>query len=159
MTNPEKCNIIIRSSVPDDAPTMRRCAEAAYQQYVERIGKSPAPMHADYASLADGKGTFVAEADGKVVVGLVVLVTNINEIWLDNVAVFPEYQGKGIGGRLIQFAEHEACRRGYSWFDLYTNEAMVENIEIYTHLGYVEISRRTEHGYRRVYMRKNLVNI
>jgi hypothetical protein len=33
---------------------------------------------------------------------------------------------------------------------------MTENIAIYTHLGYEEIDRRTEDGYRRVFMERAL---
>ena len=33
---------------------------------------------------------------------------------------------------------------------------MTENIGLYESLGYVETDRRTESGYRRVYMRKDL---
>ena len=41
---------------------------------------------------------------------------------------------------------------------LYTNEVMTENQAIYTHLGYREVDRHTEDGYRRVYMEKLLVS-
>ena len=40
---------------------------------------------------------------------------------------------------------------------LYTNEVMTENQAIYTHLGYREVGRNTDDGYRRVYMEKLLV--
>jgi hypothetical protein len=33
---------------------------------------------------------------------------------------------------------------------------MTENITIYEHLGFFEVARRTEDGYRRVYMEKML---
>ena len=33
---------------------------------------------------------------------------------------------------------------------------MAENLAMYTHLGYVEVDRRSEHGYRRVFMEKVL---
>jgi len=35
-------------------------------------------------------------------------------------------------------------------------EVMTENQAIYTHLGYREVDRHTEDGYRRVYMEKPL---
>ncbi len=41
-------------------------------------------------------------------------------------------------------------------WNLYTHEGMTENIGLYEYLGYIETDRRTEKGYRRVYMRKNL---
>jgi hypothetical protein len=33
---------------------------------------------------------------------------------------------------------------------------MVENLSIYEHLGFSEVARRTEDGYRRIYMEKVL---
>jgi hypothetical protein len=39
---------------------------------------------------------------------------------------------------------------------LYTNEVMTENQAIYAHLGYRETARRTEDGYHRVFMEKEL---
>lgn len=39
---------------------------------------------------------------------------------------------------------------------LYTNEAMIENLALYAHLGFAETRRLVEDGYRRVYMEKHL---
>ena len=39
---------------------------------------------------------------------------------------------------------------------LYTHELMVENISLYGRLGYQEVERRAEEGFRRVFMRKVL---
>jgi len=58
--------------------------------------------------------------------------------------------------RRLQFAENEALKQGFTDLDLYTHESMTENIGLYEYLGYIETDRRTEKGYRRMYMRKNL---
>jgi hypothetical protein len=39
---------------------------------------------------------------------------------------------------------------------LYTNEKMTDNLSIYPKLGYVEVARRTENGFNRVYFEKSL---
>ena len=65
-------------------------------------------------------------------------------------------QGKGLGRRLVEFAEFEARKLGFLHIDLYTHELMTENIQMYKHLGYVETKRRIENGYQRIYMRKAL---
>lgn len=75
---------------------------------------------------------------------------------LDNVAVAPEAQGTGLGRRMLAFAERAAVEAGYGTINLYTNEAMTENIALYTRLGYAETHRAEEKGLRRVYMRKPL---
>jgi hypothetical protein len=56
----------------------------------------------------------------------------------------------------MQFAEEQARQRGLTRLDLYTNEVMTENQAIYARLGYRETARRTEDGYRRVYLEKHL---
>ena len=56
----------------------------------------------------------------------------------------------------MDFAEPVAHARGFDRIALYTNEAMTENPLIYGHLGFHVVDRRTENGYRRIYMEKDL---
>ncbi len=129
--------------------------DAAYRPYIARIGKPPGPMLADYADVIAWYRVFVAEDEARIV-GLVVLVTEGEHALLDNVAVHPDMQGRGLGRRLIAFAEDEARRLGFGSIELYTHELMTENQALYARLGYREFDRRTEDGYPRVYMRKAL---
>ena len=145
----------IRIALPSDAVAIKGCVEAAYQHYIARMGKPPGPMLNDYANVIQQHKAFVAEEDGDIV-GLLVLIQTESSMLLDNVAVHPEYQGKGLGRRLLELAESETRNQGYTHLDLYTHECMTENIEMYKRIGYVERERRTEHGYSRVYMRKAL---
>jgi hypothetical protein len=57
---------------------------------------------------------------------------------------------------LLDFAERHALDVGYPSIRLYTNEAMSENIALYTRRGYVETHRVEENGLRRVHMSKSL---
>ena len=146
---------IIRQALPADAPGMQACVEAAYQHYIARIGRPPGPMLDDYTEVVQRHQAFVAEANAQII-GVLVLIHKDNGILLDNVAVHPTHQGKGLGRQLMQRAEAEALRQGFVHIDLYTHERMTENITLYQRLGYVETERRTERGYPRVYMRKSL---
>ena len=110
-------------------------------------------MLEDYALVIEHNIVRVAEQDSRVV-GVVVLITDMAEILLDNIAVDPLYQGRGIGRKLIEYAEQYAAANGFSGLNLYTHESMTENIEMYSKLGYLETDRRCESGYDRVYMRK-----
>ncbi len=144
-----------RSATADDAAGIAACVRAAYSPYIERIGQAPGPMLDDYDRVVRDHRVHVIEEDGEIL-GALVLIEKDGGLLLDNVAVVPSRHGEGVGRRLLEHAESEARRLGYRHLDLYTHERMTENIAMYERIGYVEVDRRTEHGFPRVYMRKRL---
>jgi GNAT superfamily N-acetyltransferase len=147
--------VLLRSATTVDVPAIAACVAKAYGHYVARIGKPPGPMLADYGAVLREHRCFVLEHEGAIV-ALAVLIAEPARALLDNVAVDPAWQGKGLGRRLIAHVEEEARRLGFAALELYTHELMSENIGLYRRLGYAEFARRTEKGYARVYMRKDL---
>ena len=79
-----------------------------------------------------------------------------DSLLIEIVAVHPDAQGIGLGGRLMDFAETEARRIGVNRLWLYTNEVMEENVSLYSHLGYRAFDRRRQAGYNRIFMEKRL---
>lgn len=146
----------IRPAQLSDAAQVAACVKAAYQHYVSRMGKEPGPMRDDYAQIITDHSVWVIEGNEASCAGIVVLMAQSTGLLLDNVAVHPDYQGQGLGRQLMDFAEAEGRKRGYTDVELYTNEKMWENVEIYLKMGYVEVDRRVEKGYQRIYMRKQL---
>ena len=147
--------IELRPAVEADAQAIGALVTASYQHYIERIGKPPGPMLDDYEKVVRDHRVCVA-VDGDKIVGVFVLIDESGGILLDNVAVSPDHQGRGIGKRLIEAAEQECRALGHACIDLYTHELMTENIAMYVRMGYKEVARREVKGYRRVYMRKDL---
>jgi ribosomal protein S18 acetylase RimI-like enzyme len=146
---------MIRPARPGEVGALRDVVQAAYRHYISRIGKPPGPMLDDYAArIADGQA-WVLEATGRIA-GILVLEETPEGFLLDNIAVSPEGQGKGYGRALIEFAEAEARRRGFTEIRLYTHTMMTENIALYTRIGFAETHRVSEKGYDRVYMTKHL---
>src|SRR5712671_5720593 len=92
------------------------------------------------------------------IAAIIVLLPKLDHLLLDNIAVRPDRQGQGLGRLLIAFAEDEARRLGYAELRLYTHEKMVENIALYTRLGFVETGRGHEAGYDRVFMTRWLAS-
>jgi GNAT superfamily N-acetyltransferase len=147
--------VTTRPARDKDADALRALAENAYQHYTPRIGQPPAPVNADYTDLVARGTTWVAESDHHLL-GFIVLIEGEGYLLLDNVAVDPRAQGRGIGSALLSLAQDEARRRGHREIRLYTNEAMTENLDYYPRKGYLETHRGTQDGYRRVYFTKSI---
>jgi ribosomal protein S18 acetylase RimI-like enzyme len=145
----------IRKATPDDANRIRAIARAAYSKYVARIGREPAPMVADFATLIAAGSTVVAE-HRDVIKGYMIGWPEADAYFIDNIAVDPDHQGQGLGRYLIEYAAAQAKRLQLSAVRLYTNVAMTENLAMYAHIGFVETHRATEHGFERAYLRWSL---
>ena len=145
----------IKLGVIDDLETIERIVNEAYGVYLDRLGKKPAPMLDDYPDLIQKQYVHVIE-EGNQIYGILVLVPMEKHMLVENVAVHPDFQGHGYGRMLLDYADETAKMRGYSEIRLYTHEKMIENQEIYRHLGWKEYMRQTEDGYNRVYMKKTL---
>ncbi len=144
---------LIRPAKPEEAEAVAACVKTAYRHYVERIGKTPAPMLDDYAQVLRSRQVMVALIDSTVVGVLVMAVTDEGFL-LENVAVVPACQGQGVGRALLEMAEQTAAAQGFGSIYLYTNEQMTENVALYAKIGYAEYDRRAEMGLSRIYMRK-----
>jgi len=144
-----------RLATRDDLQAVEAVVRAAYGHYVARLGRKPGPMLDDYGALIERGLVHVLDHDGRVQ-GVLVLIPEARDMLLDNVAVVPEARGLGLGRGMLAFAERAAIALGYRSIRLYTNEAMTENISLYSRVGYVETHRAEEKGLRRVYMSKPL---
>ena len=147
---------MIRRAQPTDRAAVEQIVRDAYSMYIERISKPPGPMLDDYGALiADGFVSVCEGSDGTIA-ALIVLLPKTDHLLLDNIAVRPDRQGRGLGRQLIAFAEAEARRLGHAELRLYTHQKMTENIALYARLGFVETGRGQEAGYDRVFMTKRL---
>jgi N-acetylglutamate synthase-like GNAT family acetyltransferase len=146
-------SVEFRRAVEADLPAIQRVISAAYHKYLTRMDRPPAPLLRDYRSAVETGAVWVT---GRPVIGLISLTETDEMMLIENIAVHPDQQGKGLGRRMMEFAEGQARRRQIGRLALYTNEVMTENQAIYARLGYRVIDRRVEDGYRRIYMEKIL---
>lgn len=136
---------------PLHVDAVRGCVVAAYGHYVERLGKPPAPMLDDYDDLIRRGVVYLAiQADR--VLGLIVMWAESDHFFIDNIAVDPSVQGRGVGSELLAIAERSAQIAGHSELRLYTNAEMHENLAYYAQRGFVETHRASDHGYDRVFL-------
>ncbi|OOF95292.1 hypothetical protein ASPCADRAFT_207777 [Aspergillus carbonarius ITEM 5010] len=145
----------VRLATHDDQHTIEEIIQEAFSIYIPLIGRKPQPMLDDYSPLIRAGHVYVVERDNEIK-GTVMLVPEKDALLLDNIAVAESARGTGLGRKMLEFADEAARRAGYHALRLHTNEMMVENIAIYTRMGYVETHRVENKGFKRVYMAKNL---
>lgn len=66
-----------------------------------------------------------------------------NSLHINDIAVFPEYQGLGLGKRLVQFVIDNAKQRGFEYVSLYVWADNNNAIEFYKKMGF-EISKTAQ---------------
>lgn len=144
----------IRAGNIPDVDTIRDLVISAYAVHVRSIGRDPAPMVADYATLVQRGHVWVAVGAGGLIDGVLVMHREGESLSIDSIAVRPALQGQGVGTALMTFAERMACDLNLADVRLYTNQKMTANIDWYRRLGYQEISKHRQDGYDRVFFRK-----
>ena len=147
--------MMVRPATRADVEQITRLVNAAYAKHLDRMEKPPAPMLADYTALIAHREVYVVAA-GAEIAGLLVMEPQDQALFIENLAIDPAFQGQGLGRWLMTFAEQQARQRGMREVRLYTNEVMVENLAFYRRLGFEEVERRMDEGYRRVFLRKSL---
>jgi ribosomal protein S18 acetylase RimI-like enzyme len=145
-----------RRATTSDVVGIHRLVERAYGGYESRLGFRPRPMDDDYARRVDEDEVWVVASETARLAGLLVLVPQVDHLLLDNIAVDPEHQGKGIGRTLLDLAVEQARWHELDSIRLYTHRLMVANQRIYERDGYVETHRQTEHGFDLVHYAKHL---
>jgi N-acetylglutamate synthase-like GNAT family acetyltransferase len=146
---------VLRRATGDDVGAIKDLVDESFGKYVERIGKPPAPMLADYADVLGTSRIWVLER-GDDVIAVLVTQDQGDHLLLDTVAVAPSAQGGGYGRRLLELAERDAAEQGLHEVRLVTNEAMTENLVFYPRHGYRETHRAVQDGYHRVFFSKSL---
>ena len=146
----------LRRAVSADAPAVRALTRAAYAKWVPRIGREPTPMAADYDRAVAEHVIDLWEEEGQLL-ALIEVIPAPDHLLIENIAVRPDVQGRGIGDRLLRHAEALARSLGLSEVRLYTNAAFASNLAFYSRRGYQEYRRATVvPGSVTVFMRKRL---
>lgn len=145
----------LRRATRSDAGSIKRLVDAAYRDYEPLLGRTPLPMLTDFATAIDDHPVWVLES-GPAIVGVIELIPNDAELWVDNVAIDPAWQGRGLGRRLLGFAADEAIRLRLPALGLLTNERYLANIAMYERYGYRETHREPHLGSDLIHFRRSL---
>lgn len=148
-------SIELRPATPADAAAIRAIVRAAYAKWVPVIGREPLPMRADYdKALQDHR--FDLALENRRIVGLIETIPHDDHVWIENVAVAPEAQGRGIGKKLLDSAERRAVETGCRELRLLTNGAFDANVRLYRRHGYAIDREEPFMNGTTVYMSKRL---
>ena len=112
-------------------------------------------MQVDYAD-ALGKHHFDVAVLDLSVVGLIETELRADHVWIENIAIAPEAQGRGIGQKLMAHVEAKALAAGLSDVRLLTNGAFDANLRFYHQQGFQTDRVESFKGGVAVYMSKNL---
>lgn len=149
-------SVAIRRATLADAAAIRDLTRAAYAKWVPLIGREPLPMQADYARAVVEHLIKLAEENGHLL-GLVEMIPAADHLLIENLAVHPKAQGRGLGDQLLHHAETTAHALGHAEIRLYTNEKFAANIAFYAKRGYAVYERGSlVPGSVTVFMRKTI---
>ncbi|RWP01264.1 N-acetyltransferase, partial [Mesorhizobium sp.] len=104
--------------------------------WVPVIGREPLPMRADYDKAVAEHPFDLAVEDDRIV-GMIETVLAEDHLWIENVCVAPDAQGRGIGRLLLELAERKAIEAGRAELRLLTNGAFAANVSLYKRQGYI----------------------
>ena len=127
--------IEIRQATPQDVAAIAALTHAAYAKWIPVIARQPKPMEADYDQAVLKHRFDLLHVNGKLA-ALIETIRESDHLLIENVAVSPDFQGRGLGGRLLKHAETLACELGYGELRLYTNKMFATNVALYLHVGY-----------------------
>ena len=125
----------LRRAVLGDVAAIRQLVREAYARWVPAIGREPRPMGADYVAAVRDHRIDLLYLDG-VLAGLVETVDEGDGLLVENLAVSPAFQRRGLGSRLMAHAEAVALSLGHERIRLFTNKRFAENVILYRRLGY-----------------------
>jgi GNAT superfamily N-acetyltransferase len=148
-------NVEIRPAILEDAARIRDLTRAAYAKWIAAIGREPLPMQADYQRAVAEHTIDLLTVSGALA-GLIETILQPDHLWIENVAVAPEWQGRGYGRLLLNHAERRAVESGRLEIRLQTNQAFAANLELYAKLGYAIDRTEPFRGGMNVHMSKRL---
>lgn len=102
------------------------------------------PWNADMirSELENPSCLYLAAVDGDILVGYIGVQTVLDEGYINNVAVRPEYRRRGIASALISLLIEQAREIGLAFLTLEVRESNSPAIAVYEKLGFAPVGRR-----------------
>jgi predicted N-acetyltransferase YhbS len=144
---------LLRPATADDADAIRALTREAYTKWISVIGREPMPMTVDYSEAVQKHRIDLLHIDNKLA-ALIETVPGDGHLLIENIAVLPEFQNRGLGRKLLAHAERIAASLQHPIIRLYTNKLFAANVELYKRAGYGVDREEEFRGGVTVYMSK-----
>ncbi len=140
-------NITVRPTRPGDVtalPAIERAAGERFRDYPELAWLTEgevisAEQHLDYAE----RGLSWLALANELPVGFILAETHVSSLFIVELSVHLDWQGKGIGRRLIACVADQARKRGLASLTLTTFRDVPWNAPFYARLGFEMITTLT----------------
>lgn len=140
-------NITVRPTRPGDVtalPAIERAAGERFRDYPELAWLAEgevisAEQHLDYAE----RGLSWLALANELPVGFILAETHVSSLFIVELSVHLDWQGKGIGRRLIACVADQARKRGLASLTLTTFRDVPWNAPFYARLGFEMITMLT----------------
>jgi GNAT superfamily N-acetyltransferase len=146
-------SFVIRKPRGRDLQPLHYLIDSTYDEMVAHLGIPPWPQRANLAWLIHSGTLWVLEAGG-----CIAATIRLDVYWtfvkLELVTVLPQFQRRGYGRALIEFAEQRTRHLRRGSMQLMTHERMVDAIDFYLHLGFAEMRRYKLQGHLFIHMGK-----
>ena len=145
----------LRLANAGDEDAIRDLTREAYAKWVPLLGREPVPMTADYAAALRAHRFDLLFVEGELA-GLIETIAHPDHLHVENVAVRPVWQGRGLGHDLLAHAEQIARTVGVGTLKLHTNKLFAENLRLYATLGYTVETEADFRGGTVVHLSKSM---
>ena len=152
----------VRPAQAVDAAAISAVIRCAFDAYRGRLQPTPSALSETEETIADrlakGQG-FVADASGRTVACILTVANSAEELYVGRLAVHPEWQGHGLGTRLMGVVEEMARAQGFRRMSLGVRLALTGNRALFEKLGFRLHSEERHPGFTEptyIFMHKEL---
>ncbi len=132
--------LAIREFQPGDEACFRRLNEEWITRYFRMEAKDTEVLDDPQSRVLDAGGrVFFATVDGECIGCCALLRLRADEFEVGKMAVAPQYQGAGIGRKLLQAVVDAARASGTRRLFLETNHVLTAAIRLYESIGFVHL--------------------
>lgn len=152
--------IHIRAASAADLPAIVNCSSLAFAAF--GADARDGDDDSDNAQLAKTlraqilEGSIHLICNQTEILGYIAFWPTADEMFVDTLAVSPKYHRRGLGSRLLAFADTETSRLGLRAVTLFTKAKMQGNLRFYRRRGYRETGRCDDDGFCRVFYAKSI---